>query len=624
MGFVYHGAGAREISFPLGGLGTGSVGLAGNGSLVDWEIFNRPSKGSRNGPSHFAIRAERGGQVVDARILQGDLAGPYTGDLAAADKHGTFGFGVPRDALAGLPHFRDVEFSGTYPLATLSFADAAFPATVQLTAFNPLIPHNDRDSGIPAAFFEVEARNTTRDRITYTIALVVRNPLASGARNRLSRDGRVCLMRLDSDAIAADDPAFGDLTLATDAGAVSCQEYLYRGRWFDNLAVYWQDLTRPGPFANRRYSGASGGRRQYSGDDIALLAAHLDVEPGAAAAARFVLSWSFPNCTNYWRPEACGCGSGAQGEAGGAGCRPRTWRNYYATLFRDSTGSALYCMDNWARLAAQTREFRDALFGSTLPEAVLDAVSANISILKSPTVMRLEDGTFYGFEGCHPNEGCCEGSCQHVWNYAYALPFLFPALERTMRDAELRYNLGAAGDMTFRLQLPLGRERATFRPCADGQFGAIIKTYREWKVSGDTEWLRSLWRGIKSALAFAWSEANPDRWDPRSRRACSKGASTTPWTWSSSGPTRGSPASTLRPSRPPRSWRSTSVTARQRLSISRSSNAGASGSMRTCSTASTTCRRSTSMTVRSSKAILAPTSGSARPARPTGTKSTTR
>ena len=53
----YTGDFAKEISFPLGGIGTGSIGLDGNGRLIDWEIFNRPSKGSINGHSHFAIKA---------------------------------------------------------------------------------------------------------------------------------------------------------------------------------------------------------------------------------------------------------------------------------------------------------------------------------------------------------------------------------------------------------------------------------------------------------------------------------------------------------------------------------------------------------------------------------------
>ena len=49
-----------------------------------------------------------------------------------------------------------------------------------------------------------------------------------------------------------------------------------------------------------------------------------------------------------------------------------------------------------------------------------------MSVLKTATVMRLEDGSFYGFEGLNEHSGCCEGTCSHVWNYAYALPFLLP------------------------------------------------------------------------------------------------------------------------------------------------------------------------------------------------------
>ena len=56
--FLYNGERTRHISFPLGGIGAGGIGLAGNGHLVDWEIFNKPNKGSVNGFSHFARRAE--------------------------------------------------------------------------------------------------------------------------------------------------------------------------------------------------------------------------------------------------------------------------------------------------------------------------------------------------------------------------------------------------------------------------------------------------------------------------------------------------------------------------------------------------------------------------------------
>ena len=149
-----------------------------------------------------------------------------------------------------------------------------------------------------------------------------------------------------------------------------------------------------------------------------------------------------------------------------------------------------------------------------IPLPVLDAAAANISILKSPTTLRLEDGTFYGWEGCHPNAGSCEGSCTHVWNYQQALPFLFPALERSMREVDYKYNMNPAGGMSFRLSLPLGTNYNTERPCADGQFGNILKLYRDWKLSGDSEWLKKLWPRAKKTIEYAWSADNIDLWDP--------------------------------------------------------------------------------------------------------------
>jgi hypothetical protein len=81
--FLYEDNHTREISFPLGGIGTGSIGLSGSGRLIDWEIFNRPNKGSTNGLSHFAVRAVRDGELLDARILNGPYFGSRTGDYTA-------------------------------------------------------------------------------------------------------------------------------------------------------------------------------------------------------------------------------------------------------------------------------------------------------------------------------------------------------------------------------------------------------------------------------------------------------------------------------------------------------------------------------------------------------------
>ena len=496
--FSYKGAKSREISFPLGGIGSGCIGLDGSGHLIDWEIFNRPAKGSRNGFSHFSVKAEAKGKLLDARVIQGDVHPPYHG--AGAGTYAGFGFGVARETLSGLPHFQKTEFRGSFPIAEIRFSDPAFPGQITLTAFNPFIPLNDRDSSLPAAFFTLTIKNNTRQTIDYTLAFTMGNPAKDKTTNRLRQFPGAQVLHLTGDADPA-DPRSGDFAIATDAGEAYGQEYWYRGGWFDSLGVYWQDFAAPGKMPARSYPvpGAN---------DHGTLATRWQVPAGGQATARFVFTWNVPQCQNYWTQPKDGCGCADPAD------QPKTWRNYYATQFPDAVASARYGLQNWDRLESDTRRFRDTLFASTLPRAVLDAVSANISILKTPTCLRLEDGSFYGWEGCHCDKGCCEGSCTHVWNYAYALPFLFPALERSQRELDYRYNLRPDGGMPFRLQLPLGSERSGFRPCADGQLGGVLKVYREWKISGDTNWLRRLWPDVRKSIEYAWAATNEDRWDP--------------------------------------------------------------------------------------------------------------
>jgi non-lysosomal glucosylceramidase len=492
--FVYRRASTTQISFPVGGIGAGCIGIDGAGRLIDWEIFNRPAKATRNGFTHFALKAEARGRVLDARVLHGDVPYPYTGRGGGPSG---FGFGVPRETLGGLPHFQNVEFHGSFPLAELRFSDPSFPGRVTLTAFNPFIPLNDRDSSLPAAFFTIGIRNDTARAIDYTAAFAIRNLSKAGTINRFRRLTGANMLHLTGTTDPG-DVRYGDFAAATDAADVHAQTYWYRGGWFDALGVYWRDFLRCGPLRARTYAEPGHG-------DHGVLAARVRVPAGRTASVRFVFAWHVPTCEAYWKPVADG---GARPPA------PRTWRSYYASLFSEATAVARYCLKHWDRLERETRLFRDTLFASTLPACALDAVSANLSTLKTPTCLRLEDGSFYGWEGCGGESGCCEGSCTHVWNYAYALPFLFPALERSMRELDYRYNLRPDGGMAFRLQLPLGSERSAFRPCADGQFGGVLKVYRDWKICGDTDWMRRLWPMVRRSIEFAWSPSNEDRWDP--------------------------------------------------------------------------------------------------------------
>jgi len=53
----YDGDHLKEVAFPLGGIGTGTVALGGRAELRDFEILNRPAKGFNPPYTFFALRA---------------------------------------------------------------------------------------------------------------------------------------------------------------------------------------------------------------------------------------------------------------------------------------------------------------------------------------------------------------------------------------------------------------------------------------------------------------------------------------------------------------------------------------------------------------------------------------
>ncbi len=488
---IYKGKKLKNISFPVGGIGTGSIGIAGNGRFIDWEIFNRPDKTSVNGFTHFAVKAEYGGKTA-VKVLHGDttdnLMGPHSDKF-----HTGIGYGPLKESMAGFPHFSSVAFKGEFPVAELTFTDKEFPLKVKLTAFNPFIPHNDFDSSLPSAFFETEVCNTSDEEVRCTLAFSLRNPSKQSRNTAFTGEANGIFCGC---GLADDDLNYKDLCIATDHTDVSYTRYWYRGGWCDPQTIYWRDFCERERQEDRTYDEAGN-------FDHCSLFAYVELLPQEKKKVKFVLAWNAPNNYNYWEPLLDENGKDV------------SWKNYYATCFSSSKETAQYSLKHFDELREKTLKFKNALFSSSMPKAFIDAVSANLATLQTATVLRLEDGAFYGWEGLMEKAGSCEGTCQHVWNYAYALPFLFPKLERSLRETVYKYNMLPSGETAFRTLLPIGRKYGTrFRACVDGQTGEVIKAYREWKISGDDGWLKSNWDSISKMLEYAWSDENEDCWDP--------------------------------------------------------------------------------------------------------------
>jgi uncharacterized protein (DUF608 family) len=475
----------RRVALPLGGLGTGTFSLGGRGDLRDWEIGNRPAKGFTPAHAFFAIRTQYG-DLVTTRLLEGPVD--------PADYEGAQGSPVPG---AGLPRFRHAAFDAAYPLGRVALVDPDVPLRVRLEAFNPFVPADARSSGIPAAVLRYVLRNPTDKPVVATVCGSMPNlvgavdspqPLAGG-RNEFRDGQRLIGVTCAHPAIDAADARHGTMALAVipePDDVVTRRTAWLDATWGTSLLEFWDDLAADGRLEQPPAPDAQA---------TASVAVSRTVPPGAQAEVTFVLAWHFPNRT-AWNEDPT---------------PDNTVGNYYATQWPDAWAAAAELASRLDELESRTVDFVTAVSGSDIPRPIIEAALSSMSTLRTQTCFRAADGRFYGWEGCNDRSGSCHGSCTHVWNYEPATAHLFGELARSMREVEFAHGVDESGLMSFRIGLPLDREPGQWRlAAADGQMGCLIKLWREWRLSGDDDLLRSLWPAARRALEFCWI---PGGWD---------------------------------------------------------------------------------------------------------------
>lgn len=437
-------------------------------------------------------------------MLESRLMPPYGG-----------GHGLPSAKASGLPRMKGARFTGSYPFASIEFIEPKLPINVELKAFNPLIPLNDLDSGLPAAIFYFTIKNSCEKEVEVLLTASLLNVVGhngviiqniegepgelgyaspfGGNLNEFIKESNFSGIKMTSSKYPSDSPRFGSMAIAIISKGIT-----YRLHWLE-LQDFWDEFRYKDRLTEEPKTKVSPEEKT----DVATLGAVLKLSPAEKKRVPIILSWHFPNMLKYWELRGLEYWKLRELEES----EGKLLRTYYSTKFKDAWDVAGYVVNNLKRLEEETTGFHNALFSSTLPSYVLDAVSSQISTIRTATCFRLSDGNFYGFEGCSDNKGCCPLNCTHVWNYEQTLAFLFPQLERTMRKVDFLTNTDERGDMAFRTVLPLGSGRWGFT-AADGQMGCIMRLYREWKFSGDNEFLHQLWPKAKKALEFAW-----DSWD---------------------------------------------------------------------------------------------------------------
>ena len=485
----YKGDYLDRIAFPVGGIGAGMFCIEGTGAVSHMSVRNRPEV--FNEPCMFAAISVKGIQN-GSKILEGPVP-----DWKK--------FGLPNAANGasgtsyGLPRFRHAEFIARFPFCEIRLADDEIPLEVSVSGWSPFIPTDADNSSLPVGAFEYTFTNPGKKPIEAIFSYNSKNFMVpSGKEGSVKTINNGFILSYPGDGQKPWDK--GDFAVFTDDPLTVADYCWFRGGWFDPMTVEWETIknckTRSHPPVEKGAPGAS-------------LFVPVTLGPGESKTVKIMMAWYVPDTNLRF-------GEDPKGEAEDTcndpdcSCKQPFYKPWYSAKFKDINEVADYWTANYNDLRRKSGLFRDAFFNSTLPPEVIEAVSANLSILKSPTVLRQTDGRLWSFEGCNDNSGCCQGSCTHVWNYAQAIPHLFPALERTLRETEFHQSQDTSGHQTFRSSLPIRPVAHDFYAAADGQLGGIMKVYREWRMSGDNEWLKKIYPQVKSSIDYCI-----ETWDPR-------------------------------------------------------------------------------------------------------------
>jgi len=209
----------------------------------------------------------------------------------------------------------------------------------------------------------------------------------------------------------------------------------------------------------------------------AAVTAAAVVPPGGEAAIPLFLTWRFPNY--YFSGRNIG--------------------NRYAARWKGAARVAEELAARFDDLRESTHRYRSTLYETSLPYWLIDCLSSQSSTIRSEVCVWTGEDAFAGFEG---SGGCCPMNCSHVWGYEQTLAFLFPDLERRMRNADLKHQQNEDGGLNNRVALPLASHPTGERPFADGHASGILKAYREHLNSPDMSFLREYYPNIRKAVDY--------------------------------------------------------------------------------------------------------------------------
>eukprot|EP01063_Lacrimia_lanifica_P028465 TRINITY_DN4158_c0_g1_i2.p1 TRINITY_DN4158_c0_g1~~TRINITY_DN4158_c0_g1_i2.p1 ORF type:complete len:848 (+),score=329.88 TRINITY_DN4158_c0_g1_i2:177-2720(+) len=423
------------------------------------------------------------------------------------------------ERLQALPGIKSLTLTGQYPIADVAYDVTGLPVELSLEAASPLIPGEAQNSAFPAAVFTFTAKNATDKQVSVRLLQGQQNfvgwdgvadataastpflggnvntPFAASGLSGISMSststttqdmfkGTLCLAAVEGDAVAREDDDWdvvgdgaSDAKPAEDevTGKVIMQAASEEALW--GAFVGGQEVPAAAAAAT---SPSAAGASYCCG-----VVQGMTLAPGESKSVSFVLSWHFPNRqlidgANKWTDRL-----------------PLNIGNRYGVWYSDAKAVATALRGNLSYLLAATRAYRDAVYGSTIPENFVMSAAGRASIVGSTSMWWSRDGIILGWEGNH----CCPLNCSHVYGYGVLLERLFPEVAKDMLFSWFSRTYDPATGVTMRY----GHNGFAI----DGALACVIKAYLAvQQADGDVSWLPSIWENVKGQIEIMFT-----RWD---------------------------------------------------------------------------------------------------------------
>ncbi|GCE13521.1 GH116 family glycosyl hydrolase [Tengunoibacter tsumagoiensis] len=485
----------------LGGLGTGGVELRQDGVFYNWQIANNFPFGTgsklnfpENTQLFFLLRYQEQDKPPRLKLLQID-----DGDYVANINNHIYEF-------PWMTGIEQIDYTASFPFTQLRYEDSDMPLTVTMEAFSPFIPHDVKNSSLPAVVFSFKVQSHAQKPVSVSLMGTMRNLCGYDVQEKIytaewqNHDG-LHLLQMGVDQMDQKESSWGTQAL----GILGEQTPSYYLGW-GHRHPFYEVVLRNTQLPNRDDTPSRNSRPSANGtlyaDECMLSTLSVDsvLQSGECSTTTMVMSWHFPNFY-------------AQKNSESIPQQARLEGNYYSNFFANAAEVAQYIQSHLSDLEQRTRQFHDDFYASTLPLPVLDQLNSQLNTFISSSWLTKQKQFGVG-EGLTPAQPWAGLNTIDVALYGgHAIATLFPELEREVwlnhRDLQ-----SPNGQMSHSIIRDFSHfdldDPATGRVDLPAQYVIQAVRYALW--TNDQAFLKEIWPSIKKTLAYVLRErdANGD------------------------------------------------------------------------------------------------------------------